>query len=1501
MTKTSTLLFLLPLIWLLSPSSTTNSTTIVTFSTFCNRLSFSADSDNPGYDLTDNPNLPNDGDFAGFCAGTIISCETENSCRYQDSLILVTLYESTDGINWDNSWDLSQSMDTWLGVTLNEEGCVTEITLAGRGLTGEMPDEVGNLSSLRIGIFSYNNLSGCLPDNYINLCGLQEVRFIFNEHLPYRGNFSQFCDGNDQIGAPCRDGNDNTVDDQIQADCSCRGTDITTCRYQDSLILVDLYTALNGDNWIVNTNWLSNNPISDWHGITLNEEGCVRSIELYNNGLTGTLPIEITTLENLESLLLSSNQLSGSIPSEIGNLTKLNGLFLDFNQLSGSIPMEIGNLSNLADFVLDNNQLTGIIPSELGDIPNLEGIILNNNQLTGNIPASLANSDKLVLIWLNDNQLTGCFPDEFSKFCNLVFTKFENNVGLPWEGDFSRFCNGEEQVDAPCNDGNQYTYKDQIQTDCSCQGVSPTIDCQIIQAVSSETSADGQIELTLKNNGPDFQFWYYGTNINNDQTTFIDLSENDTTIILDNLPLGGYEFYTGPKGDISLGFCALSLGIQSCRERDSLALVELYNSTDGANWINPWDLNSSMENWDGVRLNEGCVDAIDLDGQAGWYEGASGGRNLNGTIPGELDNLKNLKILILARNEGLIGNLPTELGDLSELEQLNLRGCKNITGIIPPSLGQLINLVSLVLYDNDLTGTIPSALGNLVNLERLNLSSNNLTGTIPSSLQQLAKLKNLGLSDNNLSDTIPNILGDLLSLEELRLSSNQLTGSIPTSLGNFSNLTTLLLNSNNLEGEIPKELGNLTKIERFLLDNNELVGEIPTELCNFNNVKIFRLHNNQLTGTIPACLGQLPFDNGLTIFTLSDNNLEGCYDDALLNICQIGFNISGNPQALGYTLVNNPQLPWQGDFSRFCNGEAQIDATCDDGNSATTNEVIQADCSCAETLIDTTTCRYQDSLVLVDLYNSTGGDNWTLNTNWLSDQPINTWYGVTLNEEGCVRSINLNNNQLSGTLPEAITQLTNLEVLYLFDNPDLKGSIPDNIGNLENLIILSVFNCGLSGNIPVSIGELKELMELSLDNNELDGNIPPTIGGLGKLELLFLEQNKLTGPIPIIITQLTNLKRLHLHFNDLSGIIPININELVGLEELFLQGNNLSGGIPESITQLAQLERLYLYDNSSLGGTIPASIDDLKNLVAFGAFNCGLSDSIPTSIGTLTNLIELTLSDNGLEGSIPEALGQLDNLQILWLSNNQLSGCIPENLRNLCYLTEDILVDCVSFAGTDTLRGCQYDFRNNPQLPWEGDFEKFCNGEDQIGAPCNDGNEETQDDKINNNCECIGVICTTLSTAMQNTICFGETFAFANQTLSQAGIYRDTLQTSIGCDSIIALTLSVINIQEESQSIARCIGETYNFNGRLLTQAGNYSDTIQNQTGCDSMIQQLSLSFLSEQQTTENAFTCNPQNAGVDTLFLTSSFGCDSIHIITTTLNESNAITIMQSSCDDSD
>jgi gliding motility-associated-like protein len=88
-----------------------------------------------------------------------------------------------------------------------------------------------------------------------------------------------------------------------------------------------------------------------------------------------------------------------------------------------------------------------------------------------------------------------------------------------------------------------------------------------------------------------------------------------------------------------------------------------------------------------------------------------------------------------------------------------------------------------------------------------------------------------------------------------------------------------------------------------------------------------------------------------------------------------------------------------------------------------------------------------------------------------------------------------------------------------------------------------------------------------------------------------------------------------------------------------------------------------------------------------------------------------------------------------------------------------------------------------------------------------------------------------------DSICAGSTYSFNGQNLSQAGIYTDTLQNILGCDSIVTLQLSLVQPNSTSISASICDGDTYFFNGQTLSVAGQYSVTIPSVFGCDSIVQ----------------------------------------------------------------
>ncbi len=293
------------------------------------------------------------------------------------------------------------------------------------------------------------------------------------------------------------------------------------------------------------------------------------------------------------------------------------------------------------------------------------------------------------------------------------------------------------------------------------------------------------------------------------------------------------------------------------------ALIALYNSTNGAGWLNNtnWNGAPGTENtWYGVTCDKANTVVLELD---------LSGNNLSGAIPTELGNLSNLIYLNLSSNQ-LTGQIPPELGDLSNLTILDLHS--NRLAEIPPELGNLSSVTHLYLDNNEIGGNIPSSLGNLANLEKLSLHFNLLGGSIPPELGNLANLEKLYLYRNQLTGNIPPELGNLANLESLYLRYNKLTGSIPPELGKLGNLVDLDLHSNQLTGSVPPELGNLVNLERLYLRFNTLTGSIPPELGKLANLTILDLRFNRLSGGIPPELGNLLYLEALYLF---GNQLKG--------------------------------------------------------------------------------------------------------------------------------------------------------------------------------------------------------------------------------------------------------------------------------------------------------------------------------------------------------------------------------------------------------------------------------------------------------------------------------------------------------------------------------------------------------------------------------------------------------------------------------------------------
>jgi len=211
--------------------------------------------------------------------------------------------------------------------------------------------------------------------------------------------------------------------------------------------------------------------------------------------------------------------------------------------------------------------------------------------------------------------------------------------------------------------------------------------------------------------------------------------------------------------------------------------------------------------------------------------------------------------------------------------------------------------------------------------------------------------------------------------------------------------------------------------------------------------------------------------------------------------------------------------------------------------------------------------------VLSELFNATGGSGWTNRVGWLSQLPVCTWYGVSCN--GTALSIRLESNNLSGTVPDALSALTQIQQLSLGFN-QLRGTLPTSWSNLTRLQSLFLFKNELSGTLPSSWWMMKEMQELGLDSNQLSGTLPSSWSMMTQLQLFTLQFNNLLhGTLPTSWGSLTQLVGLSLEGNRLSGTLPSSWVAMTKLGHLGLVQNHFCGAEPSSWDSVPALNCAY--------------------------------------------------------------------------------------------------------------------------------------------------------------------------------------------------------------------------------------------------------------------------------------------------------------------------------------
>eukprot|EP00521_Asterionellopsis_glacialis_P008527 CAMPEP_0195284620 /NCGR_PEP_ID=MMETSP0707-20130614/2757_1 /TAXON_ID=33640 /ORGANISM="Asterionellopsis glacialis, Strain CCMP134" /LENGTH=601 /DNA_ID=CAMNT_0040343991 /DNA_START=19 /DNA_END=1824 /DNA_ORIENTATION=+ len=194
----------------------------------------------------------------------------------------------------------------------------------------------------------------------------------------------------------------------------------------------------NTTNAIFN-HWMSGSGICMWEGVTCpvrvhsgqetkqyNENSDIIGLNLTSIGLSGTLPVELMALENLEVVDLSSNELHGDIPFYLGHYRKLETLNLANNEFKSTIPKFFSHLSNLQVFDLSSNTIEGFTPDDIQKCTKLQKLKLNNNALVGNLPL-LDGLASLEVLDLSNNSFVGFVPSSYGDMDVLTSLKLHSN------------------------------------------------------------------------------------------------------------------------------------------------------------------------------------------------------------------------------------------------------------------------------------------------------------------------------------------------------------------------------------------------------------------------------------------------------------------------------------------------------------------------------------------------------------------------------------------------------------------------------------------------------------------------------------------------------------------------------------------------------------------------------------------------------------------------------------------------------------------------------------------------------------------------------------------------------------------------------------------------------------------------------------------------------------------------------------------------------------------
>ncbi|KAJ0551649.1 putative leucine-rich repeat domain superfamily [Helianthus annuus] len=616
---------------------------------------------------------------------------------------------------------------------------LVHLDLGENGISGPIPESIGNLSFFRSLYLERNLISDPIPESIGNLSFLRSLylkrNLISGPILESIGNLSFFR---------------------------------------------SLYLERN----------LISGPIPE----SIGNLSFLRSLYLKGNLISGPIPESIGNLSFLRSLYLEGNLISGPIPYSVGGLSSLETLAVSYNHLTGTLPECLGQLSKLKYLDLSHNLLTGVVTdvhfSKLIGLKNLEGS--GNNLTLRPHHANWVPSFQLEILYISSWDLGPQFPLWLLTQRDLSRLDMRNTkISSTMPESFWRSFPNLEDLDMSQN---------QIQGrlfEIPATLYEVDLSSNLFSGKLPKLFNSSMLKLLdLSNNSFTGSLFHLLCSCGGNVTEALNLATNHLSgaipecwekwqslgfLNLENNNLSGVILTT-------MGYLSSLVSLNMCKNKLSgrlpaslMWLKELQILEFASN-----ELVGSIPTWIGTEL----LDLRILNLRS---------NNFDGTISHELCYLRAIQILDFAHNN-LSGNIPRCFNNFTVLSKKETTEIDPVWAIVGFGSIEITNSASLVmkgqeytystilglvmvldLSSNKFSGSIPVELMALQALQSLNISNNQLTGVIPKNIGDMKFLESFDVSSNHLSGELPMSLSSLTFLSSFNVSFNNLTGRIPSS------------------------------------------------------------------------------------------------------------------------------------------------------------------------------------------------------------------------------------------------------------------------------------------------------------------------------------------------------------------------------------------------------------------------------------------------------------------------------------------------------------------------------------------------------------------------------------------------------------------------------------------------------------------------------------------------------------------------------------------------